>query len=325
MRTYKPKTIFITGIAGFIGYHLAKALVERGDTVIGCDNFNEYYPVFLKNERVAILKKLGVEVIDHDIRELKSLKYLFEKHSFTHFINLAAQAGVRFSITHPHTYVQCNINGFLEVLEMCREFPSMKLIYASSSSVYGLNEKTPFSEDDLTKKPASLYAATKQSNELMAYVYSHVHGMHTTGLRFFTVYGPMGRPDMAYFSFTRAIDEGKPIHVFNHGKMKRDFTYIDDIIDGCVKAIDFGAKCEIFNLGNNKAEDLSNLIEQIESNLSKKAIIELKPMQPGDVYKTFADITKSQKMLGYAPKVSLEEGMKKFVSWYKEFSHELES
>lgn len=322
MQHPSKKTVFITGIAGFIGYHLAKALIARGDHVVGCDNFNEYYPVFLKEERAKELKKLGVEVIKHDIRDLKSLDYLFEKRKFTHFVHLAAQAGVRYSITNPHTYIQCNINGFLEVLEVCRKHPSMKLVYASSSSVYGLNTKTPFSEEDPVKKPASLYAATKKSNELMAYVYSHVHGIHTTGLRFFTVYGPMGRPDMAYFSFTKAITEKTPIHVFNHGKMKRDFTYIDDIIDGCIAAIDLGAKCEVFNLGNHKAEDLSSLIELIETFVGNKAIIELKPMQAGDVYETFADITKSQEMLGYRPKVSLETGVERFVSWYKEFAKE---
>lgn len=313
------KTVFITGIAGFIGYHLAKKLHERGDRVIGCDNFNEYYPSLLKKERAKGLKTLGITILKHDIRNLKALYYLFEKETFTHVAHLAAQPGVRFSLTNPHCYIQNNINGFLEVLELCRHFQPIKLIYASSSSVYGLNSKTPFSEQDLVTTPASLYAATKKSNELMAHSYHHLFGIPTTGLRFFTVYGPWGRPDMAYFSFTKSINEGKPIHVFNHGKMKRDFTYIDDIVNGCIAAIDHGAACEIFNLGNNKPEELSSLIESIEHHLGKKALIEFKPMQPGDVLETCADIDKSQLLLNYAPSTSLQDGIGKFVEWYKTF------
>lgn len=313
------KTVFITGIAGFIGYHLAKALTLRGDTVIGLDNFNAYYSPSLKRLRAKNLNKLGIEVLEADIRNISSLKPLFEKTPFTHLVNLAAQAGVRYSLTNPHTYIESNVNGFLEVLELCRAFPEMKLVYASSSSVYGTNNKIPFSENDPLTHPASLYAATKISNELMAYSYHHLYKLSTTGLRFFTVYGPFGRPDMAYFSFAKAIKEGKPIQVFNHGNMKRDFTYIDDIVDGCMKAIDLGAPYEIFNLGNNKAENLSSLILYLEKNLNQKAHLEMKPMQPGDVHETFADISKSQQMLGFQPKVSLEEGIKRFISWFDNY------
>lgn len=316
MHTPLKKTVFITGIAGFIGYHLAKALTLRGDIVIGLDNFNSYYSPSLKRLRAKNLTDMGVEIFEEDIRNISSLKPLFEKHSFTHLVNLAAQAGVRYSLTNPHTYLESNVNGFLEILELCRFFPNMKLVYASSSSVYGTNNTIPFSENDPLTHPASLYAATKISNELMAYSYHHLYKISTTGLRFFTVYGPYGRPDMAYFSFAKAIKEGKPIQVFNHGNMRRDFTYIDDIVDGCIKAIDLGAPCEIFNLGNNKAEPLSNLIAFLEKNLKKKAQLEMKPMQPGDVLETFADISKSQNLLGFQPKVSLEEGIERFVSWF---------
>jgi UDP-glucuronate 4-epimerase len=312
-------TIFITGIGGFIGYHLAKKLHEQGTQVVGCDNFNEYYPSLLKQKRAQHLKALGIPIFKHDIRNLKALYYLFEKTPFTHLVHLAAQPGVRFSLTNPHCYIQNNIQGFLEVLELCRHFPPIKLVYASSSSVYGLNSKTPYSEEDLVTTPASLYAATKKSNELMAHSYHHLFGIPTTGLRFFTVYGPWGRPDMAYFSFTKSIDEGKPIHVFNHGKMQRDFTYVDDIIQGCIAAINYGASYEIFNLGNNQPQPLSSLIEAIEHHLGKKAVIEFKPMQPGDVLETCADIEKSKTLLRYSPSTSLSEGIGKFIEWYKTF------
>lgn len=317
----KQQTLFITGIAGFIGYHLAKHLHARGDRVIGCDNFNTYYSSSLKNERAQRLKDLGITVLNHDIRNLKALYYLFQNDTFTHVVHLAAQPGVRFSLSNPHCYLQNNVNGFLEVLELCRHVPSLKLIYASSSSVYGLNTKVPFSETDPVIAPASLYAATKKTNELMAHSYHHLFGIPMTGLRFFTVYGPWGRPDMAYFSFTKAIDEGSPISVFNHGEMKRDFTYIDDIVSGCAAAIDYGANHEIFNLGNNRPEPLLKLIQSIEFHLGKKAIMEFKPMQPGDVLETCADITKSAHLLGYKPSVSLEEGIGHFVQWYKTSSH----
>ncbi|MBM3191653.1 MAG: NAD-dependent epimerase/dehydratase family protein [Chlamydiae bacterium] len=314
-----PKILFITGIAGFIGYHLAKSLHARGDLVIGCDNFNEYYPSFLKKERAKRLKELGINVLTHDIRNLKALYYLFQKTPFSHFIHLAAQPGVRFSLTNPHCYVQNNLDGFLEVLELCRHFQPMQLVYASSSSVYGLNQKSPFSEDDPVIAPANLYAATKKSNELMAHAYHHLFHIPMTGLRFFTVYGPWGRPDMAYFSFAKAIQEGNPLHVFNHGKMKRDFTYIDDIIQGCLAAIDKPTSYEIFNLGNNKPQELMTLIHILEKALGKKAIIEFQPMQPGDVLETCADLSKSSSLLNYHPTTSLEQGLPTFAKWFQEF------
>lgn len=313
----KHHTLFITGIAGFIGYHLAHHLHTRGDHVVGCDHFSDYYSSELKMQRAHHLKKLGISVLHHDILDLKSLYPLFQKTSFTHCVHLAAQPGVRFSLSNPHCYLQNNVNGFLEVLELCRHFEPLSLIYASSSSVYGLNTKVPFAETDPVISPASLYAATKKTNELMAHSYHHLFGIRTTGLRFFTVYGPWGRPDMAYFSFTKAIDEGSPISVFNHGAMKRDFTYIDDIVQGCLAAIDYDAGYEIFNLGNNTPQPLMNLIGCIERQLGKKAVMEFKPMQPGDVLETCADITKSQQLLGYHPSVSLEEGIERFVQWYQ--------
>ncbi len=314
------KKIFITGISGFIGYHLAKALHKRGDFVMGLDNFNEYYPQEYKKNRASNLKSLGIEVLDHDIRSISNLSKTFEKHQFTHLFHLAAQPGVRYSLKYPKAYMVNNIDGFFEVLEHAKAFKPMKFIFASSSSVYGHNTKVPFSEEDNVDHPVSLYAATKKSNELMAHTYHHLYGLSCVGLRFFTVYGPFGRPDMAYFSFTKAIEENKPIEVFNHGNMKRDFTYVDDIVDGCISCIDKNFGFEIFNLGNNKPEKLSHLIECIESSLDKKAHLVMKPMQPGDVFETYADITKAQKLLNFEPKISLDEGIKRFVSWYKEYS-----
>jgi len=313
------KKIFITGIAGFIGFHLAKALNRVGYFVSGCDNFNSYYDPKLKRERALILKELGIQIHEIDLNQLNQNHSIFEEIEFTHFFHLAAQAGVRYSLSDPRSYIENNVRGFLEVLELCRTFPRMKLLFASSSSIYGLNEKTPFSEDDLTDSPANLYAATKKSNELMAFSYHHLFHIKMIGLRFFTVYGPFGRPDMAYYSFTKAITEDKPIDVFNHGKMKRDFTYIDDIIDGCIKALDYECGFEIFNLGNNNPEQLFSLIEFLELFLNKKAKLNLKQMQSGDVLETFADITKSQNLLDYEPKTSLKEGIEKFVKWYQEY------
>ena len=313
------KKIFITGIAGFIGFHLAKALHRVGYFVSGCDNFNSYYDQTLKRDRARILNQLGIEIHELDLNQLNQNHFIFKEIDFTHFFHLAAQAGVRYSLNDPRSYVENNIRGFLEVLELCRNFPTMKLLFASSSSIYGLNQKTPFSEDDLTDSPAKLYAATKKSNELMAFSYHHLFQIKMIGLRFFTVYGPFGRPDMAYYSFTKAIIEDKPIDVFNQGKMKRDFTYIDDIIDGCVKALDYECGFEIFNLGNNNPEQLFSLIEFLEHFLNKKAKLNLKQMQSGDVLETFADITKSKNLLDYEPKTSLKEGLEKFVKWYQEY------
>ena len=305
------KRIFITGIAGFIGFHLAKELQKRGEIVFGCDNFNSYYDPDLKRERAAQLSN----VFECDICDQNSIENLFSKHQITHLVHLAAQAGVRYSITHPEKYQETNSKGFFHILESVRHHPHIKLTFASSSSVYGLNKKTPFSESDSTDHPANFYGATKKSNEVMAFSYHHLYGLAITALRFFTVYGPWGRPDMAYFSFTKAIDEGKPIPLFNHGKMERDFTYIDDIVSGIIGAIDYEAAFEIFNLGNHQPESILKLIHIIESHLGKKAHLEMLPMQPGEITITYADISKAQKLLGFFPKTSLEEGMEHFLKW----------
>lgn len=319
-KTKSPqKRVFITGIAGFIGYHLAAALKKLGAEVIGCDNFNEYYPSSLKREREKLLSSLGIKVIEHDIRQLKLIEPLFKEFKCSHFVHLAAQAGVRYSIDNPHSYIQNNIEGFLEVLELMRSFPQTKLIFASSSSVYGLCKETPFSETLPTNEPISLYAATKKSNELMAHCYHHLYHIPMVGLRFFTAYGPLGRPDMAYFSFSKAIVEKRPIEVFNQGKLKRDFTYIDDIIDGCIKALDYNGAFEIFNLGNNHPVFVHELIHTLEDHLKRKAQIHYKPMQKGDVFETYADITKSSSLLGFKPKTSLNEGIKKFTDWFTDY------
>jgi UDP-glucuronate 4-epimerase len=313
------KKVLVTGAAGFIGSHLAQQLAARGDHVVGLDNFNDYYPVELKEGRNAILAEQGIMVHHGDICDRDFLDMLFAEHKFTHVAHLAAQAGVRYSITHPHKYVKSNLEGFTNILEVCRHNPPVKLIYASSSSVYGLNKTIPFTETDPVEQPVSLYGATKKANELMAFSYHNLYQLPVTGLRFFTVYGPWGRPDMAYFSFTKNIIEGKPIQVFNHGKMHRDFTYIDDIIDGTVAAIDLGAECEVFNLGNHRTEELGNLIRIIEEGLGKKAVIEYVGMQKGDVTATYANIDHAKELLGFSPKVSIEEGIPRFLEWYKEF------
>ena len=309
------KKIFITGIAGFIGSHLASFLIKRGDYVIGCDNFNDYYTPELKKQRALKLKTLGIEVINCDIQNIHTFQSLFEKENFTHIVHLAAQAGVRYSLTHPQPYVDSNLDGFLQILEHCRRFPQLKLIFASSSSVYGGNTKTPFSESDPTDTPVSLYAATKKAGELLAKSYHHLYRIPMTGLRFFTVYGPWGRPDMAYYSFAESILKGTPIPVFNHGKMKRDFTYIDDIVQGTTRAIDTCNDFEIYNLGNNQPEQLMTLIQLLEESLGEKAQLDFKPMQKGDVVETFADISKAQAHLGFTPKTSLAEGIPKFTEW----------
>lgn len=310
------KKIFITGIAGFIGMHLALFCKRRGDIVLGCDNFTPYYDPALKTARAKHLKEAGIELIQADVCNASLIEKLVDTHGFTHFVHLAAQAGVRHSIKHPEDYVHSNLNGFVQVMEVCRRFPRMKFIYASSSSVYGLNTKIPFSESDPTDQPASFYGATKKSNELIAFSYHQLYGIPVTGLRYFTVYGPLGRPDMAYYSFTKAILEGRPIHVYDQGKLKRDFTYIDDIVRGSAAAIDLGAECEIFNLGNNHPVDVMQLISCIEKSTGKTAVKEFLPMQPGDVPITYADISKAQKLLGFHPSTSLPEGIERFVSWY---------
>ncbi len=313
------KQILITGCAGFIGFHLAQALKTRGDFCIGLDNFNSYYDPELKKDRADLLRKNGIEVIQADICDRTLIGLLLRKHNITHVVHLAAQAGVRHSLSHPDDYVASNLQGFVSILENIREIPSIKLIYASSSSVYGLNKKIPFSTEDPTDHPANLYGATKKANELMAHAYHHLYGLSVTALRYFTVYGPWGRPDMAYYRFTKQILNGEQVQVFNRGEMKRDFTYIDDIVKGTIAAIDLGAKCEIFNLGNNRPVNLLYLIELLEKGLGKVAIKEMLPMQPGEVVETFADIKKSQELLHFQPAVPFEEGILHFINWFKQY------
>jgi len=312
--------VLVTGCAGFIGFHLAKHLLERGDTVIGYDNVCDYYDVSLKRSRLDILNALdGFTFHRADLVDRKALDRVMDEHAPDKFVNLAAQAGVRYSLDHPEVYIDSNLVGFLNVLETCRHHDSTDLVYASSSSVYGGNTKIPFSVEDSVDSPISLYAATKKSNELMAHVYSHLYDMNTTGLRFFTVYGPYGRPDMALFKFTRAIIAGEPIDVYNFGKMQRDFTYIDDIVAGVTASIDRPFRYEVFNLGNNQPSDLEYFISLIEKELGMKAERNYRPMQPGDVPATFADIEHSRKLLGFEPRTSLEEGVKRFTGWYREY------
>jgi UDP-glucuronate 4-epimerase len=313
------KRIFITGAAGFIGFHLAKHAKKQGDEVVGFDNFNDYYDPQLKRDRAKELEKLDITMIDGDLNNSALLESSIFEFRPTHLVHLAAQAGVRYSLVNPEIYLRSNIDGFLNILEICRKNPSIILTYASSSSVYGCNKKTSFSIEDTTEKPASLYGATKKSNELMAHAYHHLFGIHCTGLRFFTVYGPWGRPDMAYFSFTKAILEGRPIDVYNFGEMQRDFTYIDDIIDGTYSAMNLAAPCAIFNLGHHHPEELLHLIKVLESELGIKAKKNLLPMQAGDVIRTFADIKESQLELGFHPKVTLERGLHNFIKWYQDY------
>lgn len=312
----KEKRILVTGAAGFIGYHTALAIAERGDLAIGMDHYNSYYDPRLKWARTAELKKKGIAVVEGDLLDKDLLKNLVKEHEVTHILHLAAQAGVRYSLTHPEMYIQSNITGFLNILETCRAFPSIPLIYASSSSVYGLNTTTPFTETDRTDHQASLYGVTKKTNELMAHSYHHLFGLSVTGLRFFTVYGPWGRPDMAYFSFAEAINENRPIQLFNYGEMKRDFTYIDDIVAGILSAIDREDKCAIYNLGNHHPENLIYLVELLEEKLGKKAQKEWVKHQSGDVLSTYADIKESREKLNFIPKISLSEGISRFVDWY---------
>lgn len=313
------KCIFVTGAAGFIGYHAAMHLKARGDHVLGFDNFNDYYSTNLKRDRAKELLSAGVRVIEGDLLEFEELKNAIENHQTTHILHLAAQAGVRYSLQNPASYLKSNVDGFLHILEACRAHPSIKLIYASSSSVYGLNKKLPYAVDDRTDKQASLYGVTKKANEMMAQTYHHLFNIPMIGLRFFTVYGPWGRPDMAYFSFTKAILENKPIEIFNQGQMHRDFTYIDDIIEGILSAIDSPISFGLFNLGHNHPEELGRLIYLLEKELGMQAKKIFLPMQPGDVLSTFADIRDSQEHLGFSPKVSLEDGLSRFVSWYKNY------
>lgn len=313
------KRCFITGCAGFIGFHLAKALSLRGDDVIGLDNFNHYYDVSLKRERSKNLEAWGVKVIEGDICNSHFLEQAVQEHQTTHLIHLAAQAGVRYSLTNPLAYVEANIKGFTEILELVRRNPHIKLTYASSSSVYGTNTKIPYSIKDPTEQQASFYGVTKKANELMAANYHKLYGISATGLRYFTVYGPWGRPDMALYSFTESILKEKPIDIYGFGKMSRDFTYIDDIIRGTIAAIDRGGKNELFNLGNNKPVTLLRFVEILEEALGKKAQRNLLPMPPGDVPSTYADISESMEKLQFSPKINLEEGILHFVKWFRDY------
>ena len=311
--------ILVTGAAGFIGYHLCKSLLEDDYEVLGIDNINDYYDPNLKLARLEQLKPYkNFKFEQVDIADRDSITQSFQSFDPTKVVNLAAQAGVRNSIENPYAYMDANLVGFLNIIELCRHNNVQGFIYASSSSVYGGNTKTPFSVDDRVDNPISLYAASKKSNELIANSYSHLYGLNTTGLRYFTVYGPWGRPDMAMFIFTRNILAGEPIHVFNNGNMKRDFTYIDDIIAGTRSAIDRIFKCEVFNLGNHKSEQLMDVVSLIEQNLGKKAEIDFQPMQPGDASESFADIDKSIELLNYKPKTNIDVGIGKFINWYND-------
>lgn len=311
--------ILITGGAGFIGFHLAKALVKKNDVVI-VDNLSDYYDVKLKEDRLKQIDK--VKFYKTDISDLNSLDKIFSENKFDLICHVAAQAGVRYSIENPYVYEKSNILGTLNIFELANKYGVNKIVYASSSSVYGGNKKIPFSEEDNVDKPISLYAATKKANELMAHTYHHLYKIDMVGLRYFTVYGPFGRPDMAMFKFTKSIFEDKPIDVYNFGNMERDFTYIDDIVEGILKAIDYCKNnecCEIFNLGNSRPVQLNYFIKTLEQEIGKKAIKNLLPLQPGDVIKTYADISKAKKMLGWEPKTNIEEGIKRFVEWYKKY------
>ena len=333
------KKIFLTGTAGFIGHNLVKKLLERGDEVVGIDNINDYYDTALKYGR---LKDTGISKEDIEygkptqssiypnyrfiklnLEDRQEIEKLFKEEKFTDVCNLAAQAGVRYSLENPHEYVQSNIVGFMNLLECCRHNKVKSFTYASSSSVYGLNKEQPFSTKLQVDNPISIYAATKKSNELMAHTYSHLFNLPTTGIRFFTVYGPWGRPDMAPFLFTKAIIENKPIKVFNNGKMERDFTYIDDITEGIVRIIDNPQTStppyKIYNIGNNAPVKLMDFIETIEKKLGKVAQKNMMEMQPGDVYSTYADVSELINDLGYKPETPLDKGISEFIDWYKEF------
>ena len=312
--------LFVTGTAGFIGSHLAHSLLDDGHEVVGLDNFNDYYDVQLKLDRHARLEaRKGYTGIRGDLTDYELLTESFKIHEPELVCNLAAQAGVRYSLTHPFAYQKANLEGHLNILEVCRHAKIRRLVYASSSSVYGGNKKVPFSETDPVDNPISLYAATKKADELMSHTYTHLYGLQTVGLRFFTVYGPWGRPDMAMWIFTKAMLAGQPIQVFNYGNMKRDFTYIDNIIFG-VKASLFAEGMEpyeIFNLGNNNPENLMDMIGLIAKTLGVEPKMERLPMQQGDVPATYADISKAQKKLGYMPHTPIAEGIPKFVKWYR--------
>ncbi len=324
--------ILVTGVAGFIGFHLCQRLLKRGDTVVGIDNVNTYYDVSLKYDRLTQLKEAeAFSFYKLDLAERAGMEKLFSEQPFDMVVHLAAQAGVRYSLQNPHAYVDSNLVGFMNIIEGCRQAQVGHLVFASSSSVYGKNKKIPFSVEDNVDYPVSLYAATKKANELMAHGYSHLYNIPTTGLRFFTVYGPWGRPDMATFLFTKAIFSGEPIKVFNSGKMQRDFTYIDDVVEGVVRVMDkipqpetdsddkTTAPYKIYNIGNNKPIQLMHMIEVLENCIGKKAVKEMLPMQPGDVPITYANIDALMHDVGFSPNTPIEVGLEKFVSWYRAY------
>lgn len=330
--------ILVTGAAGFIGFHVARQLLQRGRRVIGVDSVNDYYDPRLKEARLALLRAHeAFSFVKADFADRAAIEALFAANRFRIVIHLGAQAGVRYSIDHPHVYASANLAGFLNILEGCRHGGCRHLLYASSSSVYGANSKVPFSVHDNVDHPISLYAATKKANELMAHTYSHLYGLPATGLRFFTVYGPWGRPDMAMFIFARAILEGKPIQLFNHGRMRRDFTYIDDAAEAVIRLIDHApvagslstprdpstsdAPWRVQNIGNNHPEDLTRIVALLEQELGQKALIELRPMQPGDVPETYADTDDLAKVIGFRPSTPIEEGIRRFAAWYLEHRH----
>ncbi len=311
------KTILLTGAAGFIGYHTALFLLDRGDTVIGVDNFNDYYDVSLKEKRAEQLTAFkNFKILRADIAAAGTLTQTFEAYAFDTVVNFAAYAGVRYSLINPQAYVRSNITGFINILEYCRSYGVNHLVYASSSSVYGNNQELPFKEDHRCDSPIAIYGATKKSNEEMAYAYHHLYGIQCTGLRFFTVYGPWGRPDMALFLFARAIQEGREITVFNHGDMARDFTYVDDTRAGIVAAIDRPFDYEIFNLARGEVVPLMNYIAAVEKNMGRTAPKKMMPLQKGDIPVASADISKARTLLGYQPSIGFEEGVKRFVDWF---------
>lgn len=308
--------VLVTGVAGFIGMHCAQRLLARGDEVVGIDNLSPYYSVELKKDR---LKQLSIAFFQRDISDASALEEIFASEKPEAVLHLAAQAGVRYSLENPASYVQANLVGFANLLECCRRRPPRHLVFASSSSVYGANTKLPWSETDNVDHPVSLYAATKKSNELMAHVYSHLYGLPVTGLRYFTVYGPWGRPDMSPMLFSRAILEGRPIQVFNHGDMQRDFTYIDDVVEGTVRVLDRPARYAIYNIGNHQPVSLLDYIAALERALGKKATLEMKPLQPGDVKATYADARALQQAVGFVPSTQLEVGLRRFAGWFRNY------
>jgi UDP-glucuronate 4-epimerase len=321
------QAILVTGAAGFIGFHLARRLLAEGRDVVGLDSLNNYYDPALKQARLNILRENArFTFVQIDLADRLSMAQLFATYRFPAVIHLAAQAGVRYSIDHPHAYVDANLEGFVNVLEGCRRQECRHLVYASSSSVYGANAKLPFSVEDKTDNPISLYAATKKANELMAYSYSHLYRLPVTGLRFFTIYGPWGRPDMAIFLFAKAIVEGTPIKLFNHGKMRRDFTYIDDVSHVVLRLIDRAptddgrarsAPARLYNVGNHHPEELTHVVALLEKELGRAAVKDMLPMQPGDVTETFADVGDLMREIDFRPQTSVEDGIREFVAWYR--------